>query len=201
MKIHDSGKRTDFETGAVRDGQDGKGRMDLLPMRAIHCILRCHHTVVLTPLRAVHASIEYFMFPATEDKIFELESTCWNLMCALNLHLEPGGIYDYECCNNSRWHIAYALPPLALIEVSRVFEAGAVKYEERNWEKGIPLSRYLDSGIRHFYRHLNSEMHEPHLAMACWNFLCMYDTILRIKEGVLPESLNDLPFLDLGEVG
>ena len=40
--IKDSGQRTQFETGAVRDMHEGKGRMDLLPWAAImevskHC--------------------------------------------------------------------------------------------------------------------------------------------------------------------
>lgn len=33
--IKDSGNRTEFDTGAVRDIQEGKGRCDLLPMDAI----------------------------------------------------------------------------------------------------------------------------------------------------------------------
>jgi hypothetical protein len=33
--ILDSGERTEFKTGAVRDMQKGKGRMDLLPDRAL----------------------------------------------------------------------------------------------------------------------------------------------------------------------
>jgi len=35
-KINDSGERTEFETGAVRDLHEGKGRFDLLPM----CVLQ-----------------------------------------------------------------------------------------------------------------------------------------------------------------
>lgn len=31
MKIKDSGERREFSTGAMRDIQDGNGRMDLLP--------------------------------------------------------------------------------------------------------------------------------------------------------------------------
>ena len=34
-KIEDSGKRQEFTTGAVRDTNEGKGRYDLLPPRAI----------------------------------------------------------------------------------------------------------------------------------------------------------------------
>ena len=42
MSIKDSGQRTEFSTGAVRDMHEGKGRMDLLPLTAIielskHC--------------------------------------------------------------------------------------------------------------------------------------------------------------------
>lgn len=36
MNIKDSGDRTVFPTGAVRDMQKGKGRYDLLPWEAIH---------------------------------------------------------------------------------------------------------------------------------------------------------------------
>ena len=35
MQIKDSGKRTEFASGAVRDMQTGKGRMDLLPWEAL----------------------------------------------------------------------------------------------------------------------------------------------------------------------
>lgn len=35
MELKDSGSRTEFSTGAVRDAQEGKGRMDLLPMRTL----------------------------------------------------------------------------------------------------------------------------------------------------------------------
>ena len=35
MSIKDSGQRTEFSTGAVRDMHEGKGRMDLLPLTAI----------------------------------------------------------------------------------------------------------------------------------------------------------------------
>lgn len=34
--MHDSGNRKAFDTGAVREAEDGKGRYDLIPFRAIH---------------------------------------------------------------------------------------------------------------------------------------------------------------------
>lgn len=39
MKIKDSGKRREFESGAVRDITDGKGRCDLLPLDVLGYIL------------------------------------------------------------------------------------------------------------------------------------------------------------------
>ncbi len=40
MKIKDSGNRREFDTGAVRDVQEGKGRCDLLPLDVIGKIIQ-----------------------------------------------------------------------------------------------------------------------------------------------------------------
>jgi hypothetical protein len=79
------------------------------------------------------------------------------------------------------------------MEISKHFEAGALKYSARNWEKGMPLSRYADSGPRHFGQFMIGRTDEPHLLAACWNFLCLLDTKLRIEDGTLPKELDDLP--------
>lgn len=73
--IKDSGERTKFPSGALRDMHTGKGRMDLLP-----------------------------------------------------------------------W--------LAIMEVSKHCEAGALKYGEHNVDKGIPTHSLLDSAIRHAAKYL-----------------------------------------------
>lgn len=112
--LKDSGKRVEFETGAVRDTQEGKGRYDLLP-------------------------------------------------------------------------------PAAIREVAQRFEAGAIQYQDRNWEKGIPLSRFLSSGLRHTFAVLEGRTDENHAAAAAWNLLCFIETRQRIADGRLPASLNDLP--------
>lgn len=85
------------------------------------------------------------------------------------------------------------LPCRALIAVAKHFEAGARKYEDRNWEKGIPLHSFFDSGIRHALQFLMGKRDEPHLEAACWNFLCALDTLKRIEEGLLPGDLYDIP--------
>lgn len=106
--IKDSGDRTQFETGAVRDMQEGKGRCDLLP-------------------------------------------------------------------------------PAALLRVAKHFEAGAVKYGDRNWELGIPMHSFVDSGIRHLLKYMDGWTDEDHLCAAAWNILCALET-----EEKRPE-MQDIP--------
>ena len=48
---------------------------------------------------------------------------------------------------------------------------GAAKYEARNWEKGLPISVMLDSGIRHLLKYLDGQRDEDHLCAAAWNIL------------------------------
>jgi len=112
--LKDSGERREFDSGAVRDAEVGKGRFDLLPMEAL-------------------------------------------------------------------W------------ELSKVFQAGAKKYAPNNWKKGIPLSVFLDSGMRHMTKFVAGWEDEPHLAMCVWNFLCMLDTARRVSNGELDAKFNDLP--------
>lgn len=85
------------------------------------------------------------------------------------------------------------LPPWALLRLSQHFEAGCAKYGDRNWERGIPVCRYLDSGIRHALKFLASEADEPHLVAAAWNLICAMETLHRVELGLLPRSLDDRP--------
>ena len=48
------------------------------------------------------------------------------------------------------------LPALAVTRLARHFEKGAAKYGDRNWEQGIPLSRFLDSALRHLFAYLRA---------------------------------------------
>ncbi len=73
------------------------------------------------------------------------------------------------------------------------FEKGCTKYGERNWEKGIPISRYMDSAIRHLAQFIDGEDDENHLIAALWNITCAYQTILWTQHKRLPETLYDLP--------
>lgn len=85
------------------------------------------------------------------------------------------------------------LPPRAIEALAIHYQKGCKKYGERNWELGIPLSRYLDSSLRHAFQFLQGLEDENHLIAAIWNLMCLYETKERIKEGILPSELDDLP--------
>ncbi len=64
------------------------------------------------------------------------------------------------------------LPASALLRLARHFESGASKYGDRNWEKGIPISSFIDSGMRHFLKYMSGWEDEDHLCAATWNLIC-----------------------------
>ena len=92
------------------------------------------------------------------------------------------------------------LPCYAIHRLARHFENGAVKYDARNWEKGIPLHCYIDSAMRHLFKYLGGSRDEDHMIAAAWNILCYVETEKRIAEGRLPVSLDDIPRPGLEEL-
>ena len=155
MEIKDSGTRRNFETGAVRDIADGKGRCDLLPLDAIG---EMWHDSILTNIG---------MYIRCGDPAY--------IRHAVDLFREIVD-WSYSTC---------------LIEVSKHYEAGAKKYAERNWEKGIPLHCYIDSGVRHYLKYLRGDNDEPHDRAFIWNMLGALWTQKNKPE------LIDLPFKDV----
>jgi hypothetical protein len=84
-------------------------------------------------------------------------------------------------------------PMHALNRLDRHMEAGAKKYDARNWEKGQPLSVLADSAYRHLDKFIAGYDDEDHLAAALWNVAALAETVDRIRLGVLPSGLDDLP--------
>lgn len=97
-EIKDSGQRTEFATGALRDMHDGKGRFDLLPWHAItEVALHCENGAKKYGERNVdkgipqHSLIDSgirhlvkYMNGMTDEA--HLRAACWNVLWALNQH-------------------------------------------------------------------------------------------------------------------
>lgn len=136
MAIKDSGERSEFATGAVRDIQKGKGRCDLMPLDVI---------ATLANDGIIHSIAA-----------FQKNGDALNLESAIKIFIET-----------RNWNF-----PTMLLEVSRHFEEGAEKYGENNWQKGLPVKCYINSGTRHYLKWLRGDDDEPHDRAFCWNIIC-----------------------------
>lgn len=64
-----------------------------------------------------------------------------------------------------------SLPNAAILRLSKHYEAGALKYGRWNYTKGIPVSSFLDSALRHIFKYLDGWDDEDHLSAAAFNIL------------------------------
>ena len=106
VRIKDSGERTEFPSGAVRDMHAGKGRMDLLPWNAImevskHCengaLKYGEHNV--DKGIPVHSLMDSGMRHAAKhmsgyDDEPHLLAACWNLLWALEMTITHPELND-----------------------------------------------------------------------------------------------------------
>ena len=85
------------------------------------------------------------------------------------------------------------ISPIMIDRLAKLLQRGAEKYDDRNWEKGMPLSVYMDSGMRHLYKFLEGNRDEDHLIAAIWNLQALLHIEEMVGRGVLPKDLLDLP--------
>ena len=153
-QILDSGNRTEFETGAVRDIQQGKGRFDLMPLDIMADLFWSHrHRTAkeLVTISDIVANIDSFGRTGLSRYLME-------------------AVDGYASITKKDIF-------MLMLDVAKHFENGALKYGEHNWEKGIPISRYIDSALRHLMKDLAGETDEDHAAAFVWNLMCCAWTI------------------------
>jgi dATP/dGTP diphosphohydrolase, N-terminal len=100
-------------------------------------------------------------------------------------HFKTGSVRDTDK-GKGRFDL---IPPYVLARLAQHYENGAAKYTDRNWEKGQPLTRYIDSTLRHITKWLLGDDNEDHLTAAIWNLFAVVNTEREIKEGKLPKEL------------
>lgn len=142
MAILDSGERREFSSGAVRDIQEGKGRPCLMPLEVA--------AVMMGPKLSSDGILS-----ALASFVKQRETL--HLYVALRNFAELA--YDGKA-------------ETMLLDVSIHFEEGAKKYGPGNWRKGIPLSCYIDSAIRHYLKYRRGDTDEAHHRAFVWNIMC-----------------------------
>lgn len=159
-EIKDSGNRTFFSTGSVRDIKDDVGRCDLLPLGVVASLYEQEQP------SAIFYLIADFMEIGDKESLYR----------ALR---EFADMKEISISN-------------MLLDVSMHYKQGAEKYGERNWEKGIPLHSYIDSGVRHFLKHIDGQIDERHDRAFVWNMLGAIWTMEHRPEMI------DIPFELIG---
>lgn len=85
------------------------------------------------------------------------------------------------------------ISPFAEERLGEWLRKGAVKYAERNWEKGMPMSRCVASMCRHVMKYRQGMRDEDHLAAILFNAMALIHYEELIGRGILPKELDDLP--------
>jgi hypothetical protein len=85
------------------------------------------------------------------------------------------------------------ISPFAQDRLGKWLAEGAKKYAPRNWEKGIPLARTLESLCRHINAYQRGDDSEDHLAAVMCNAMFLAHGEEMISRGVWPVELDDLP--------
>ena len=174
--ILDSGNRRQFESGAVRDIQEGKGRCDLM---ALDVVCQYYYDIGLDIAFSIFELFEHFKTSGNPVHLLE--------------------ILKYFC--EDRWNKDCNT---MFLEVSKHFEEGAKKYGENNWQKGIPVHCYIDSAVRHYLKFLRGDQDEPHDRAFAWNIMCAIWTCEHKPElneyARTPDPKADIPKRDYDPV-
>lgn len=166
MKIKDTGNRVKFNTGAEKDIAEGRGRYDLLPLETLSMLYREQDR---------EGTAKFIDCIYTSLTVTKINDKIKSLNQALKAFI------DYI----TEESLDTFVPVIALM-----FEKGAKKYAERDWEKGRPMIVYVNSILRHFFQYVNGETDEDHKAAVVWNLMTCMDTIRRLPS--MAYTLNEI---------
>lgn len=60
---------------------------------------------------------------------------------------------------------------IALERLAKVCHEGALRYGDRDWEKGLTVKQCLSRAIRHLSKHCDGDKTEDHLGHAFWRIM------------------------------
>ena len=81
---------------------------------------------------------------------------------------------------------------IGLLRLAQLYQRGAEKYGDDNWQKGSPFRRTFAAMFRHMLQWAAGDRSEDHLAAVAWNAFTLMDYEYRIIAGDLPANLNDM---------
>lgn len=178
----DSGSTREFATGAHRDAATGKGRCDLLPLLGVGKVFRrIAREYVVTrnaDLPDEHKVVHVDLVPDADavSQTINEDNARWVFVESISRFTRT---HDTKYLADAIIATKVSLKEYKdttfeymFMDVSMLYEAGAIKYEANNWRKGMPLTCYLDSGMRHYFKARTGIDDEPHYRGPVWNLLC-----------------------------
>lgn len=151
--IKDSGNRREFDSGAVRDMQEGKGRCDLMPLDVVGKLMETHQICdkVITAIALFQESLDVrYLYRALGIFADLREWSKPTMLLEVAKHFEEGCAKYGE----DNWRKG----------------------------SGIPIYSYIDSAVRHYLKWLRGDEDEPHDRAFCWNIICCIWTYEHCKE-------------------
>ena len=165
--VKSSGSTQEFSTGAHRDNPAGKGDCSLLPLKEVAMVM--NDDVILEIAEFMEDYEVYHLSHALELSTHTLRQFDYEEIVG---KLEDENIPVVGPQDQLKACFAHMM-----IEVSKLYQAGAEKYGRNNWKLGMPTERYIDSGVRHYLKTLRGDADEPHYRGFVWNILCAMWTV------------------------
>ena len=140
-ELKDSGNRTIFEGGALRDISEENGRCDLLPL-----------DVFTSPAILSFSTADSLVLDCIDQfKTYGKPDYLLNILAYLAASAQS---------------IANMM-----LDLSKHYGKCLSKYPENNWKKGIPAKSFIDSATRHYLKHMRGDKDEDHYIAFIWNIV------------------------------
>lgn len=176
--LKDTGARTQSITGALRepdpvDVANVRPRYDLIPAKERAEIMHATHCA---------------RFESLEDELNEVLSGNTGHVGQEELYGALGEIGGAVLA-------AMGTSLQAWKRLAIHYGRGALKYDDRNWEKGLETGRTIASLMRHLQQAKEGLTDEDHLAATLWNVIALMWTIRMIESGARPAALDTYKLL------
>lgn len=108
------------------------------------------------------------------------------------IHIDAHNPIEVEADADQRHDL---IPKIALDRLAALYARGAKKYDDNNWQKGIPTRRVFGSLLRHAFLWFYGDTSEDHLAAVIWNAITLLWTEREIAYGRKDLTLDTRPIM------
>ena len=167
--LKDSGKTQEFSTGAHRDA--AKEETSLLPLFQVSQVM--NDPVLLNIGMFMKSGNTKYLAQALRESVNTIDAFSYETIRS-QLDMEGIKLELPKTCDSDESKKKYMIDASIahmMLEVAKQYDAGAKKYGKNNWQLGMPVERYLDSGLRHYLKSIRGDKDEAHYRGFVWNLL------------------------------